>query len=109
MARRRKTRRRDPHRDPARVLTEYHESGLSRRAFCESTGVPLSTLGYWLRKAGKTRTEPTSLIPVRVMAAVEANSMPLEVLLANERVVRVRGDFDAELLAKLICVVEAAC
>ena len=33
------------------VLTRYHASGLTQRAFCEQVGVPLSTLQWWLVKA----------------------------------------------------------
>ena len=28
----------------------FRESGLSRKVWCQQNGIPLSTLGYWIRK-----------------------------------------------------------
>ena len=108
MARPRKTRRRDWRRDATRIVEQYHQSGLSRRSFAESVGMPVSTLGYWVRKSKKPQAETAHLIPVR-WAPVESSRALLEVVLPNERVVRVCGDVDAELLAKVLSVVDPSC
>lgn len=39
------------------ILDAFHRSGLSRRAFCAETGVPRSTLDWWL--ARERRAVPT--------------------------------------------------
>lgn len=41
------------------VVAEFERSGLSRRAFCEETAVPLSTLNWWLTKARRAARVPT--------------------------------------------------
>lgn len=36
------------------VCGEFRDSGMTRKAFCESRGVALSTLGYWLKRLSET-------------------------------------------------------
>ena len=36
---------------PQQTLTRFHQSGLTQRAFCEQTGLPVSTLQWWLARA----------------------------------------------------------
>ena len=40
------------------VVAEFQQSGLSRRAFCDETAVPLSTLNWWLTKARRAARVP---------------------------------------------------
>ena len=40
------------------MVAEFQRSGLSRRAFCEETTVPLSTLNWWLTKARRAVRAP---------------------------------------------------
>lgn len=55
------------------MVERYLRSGQTRRAFCESEGVALSTLDWWLRK-GKARSG-TSGIAFREVKGV---SSPME-------------------------------
>jgi len=32
------------------IVRRYHESGMTRKAFCEANGVALSTLDLWIRR-----------------------------------------------------------
>ena len=36
------------------ICQEFRDSGMTRKAFCESRGVALSTLGYWLNRLSET-------------------------------------------------------
>jgi len=40
------------------ICGEFRDSGMTRKRFCESRGVALSTLGYWLKRLSETT--PTS-------------------------------------------------
>ena len=33
-----------------KICREFRDSGMTRKAFCESRGIALSTLGYWLAR-----------------------------------------------------------
>jgi len=51
----------------------------------------------------------TAIVPVRVVDAKAVAGEPFEVVLANDRVIRVAPDFDADALARLLAVVESRC
>lgn len=51
------------------MVAEFQRSGLSRRAFCEETAVPLSTLNWWLTKARRAARVP-AFTEVRLPAVV---------------------------------------
>src|SRR3954468_18878322 len=90
------------------LLSEYRNRGeMTRRAFCESRGMSLSMLDYYVRRYG-TESKPEKGKLVRV----ELESPPLTgnftVVLQNGR--RIEGEWnfaDAE-LARLIRIVEGA-
>jgi hypothetical protein len=43
------------------ICREFRDSGMTRKAFCESNGVALSTLGYWLKRLSESKpTNETS-------------------------------------------------
>src|SRR3954469_18283023 len=64
MARRRST------EEIQQVLEEYQASGMTRIAYCQQSGVALSTLDRYLRRHGGTRQR---LIRVRVAKAPESD------------------------------------
>ena len=39
-------------------IQDFYKSGLSRKQWCQEHQVPLSTLGYWIRKQAQKRSEP---------------------------------------------------
>jgi len=50
----------------AGVVAEYERSGLTRRSFCEQTGVAVSTLDYWRRKVRDGNR--ARIVPVKIEA-----------------------------------------
>ena len=54
----------------AGVVAEYERSGLTRRSFCEQTGVAVSTLDYWRRQVGEGSR--ARIVPVKMEAAEAA-------------------------------------
>lgn len=66
---RRKRRIRRSREEIALLLEDYNSSGLSQRAYAESKGLSLSTLGNWLklsRLEGDPGTRPR-LVPVKIV------------------------------------------
>jgi DNA-binding transcriptional regulator LsrR (DeoR family) len=51
------------------ICREYHESGMTRKAFSESRGVARSTLGYWLKRLPEPEasTKISELVPLGTM------------------------------------------
>ncbi|MBE7540726.1 MAG: transposase [Opitutaceae bacterium] len=54
----------------AGVVAEYERSGLSRRRFCERTGVAVSTLDYWRRQVRDG--DRARIVPVKIQATEPA-------------------------------------
>jgi hypothetical protein len=90
------------------LLREQASSGLSLRAFAASRGVSANTLQYWKYKRARW-DEVFEEIRVVPAAAVERNTAPLEVVLSGGRAVRVHGDFDADVLRRLLTALESPC
>jgi len=44
------------------VLRDFRDSGLSRKAFCDQTGVSLASLGYWLKKERSPVTDDSRMV-----------------------------------------------
>jgi len=73
--------------------------------------VALSSLTYWLRKereSGGPGDRGPTLVPVQVVDSPWAGQW-FEVILPNERMIRVPSRFDREALAVLVRVVDSAC
>ena len=47
-----------PHKDWRSIVEAFRRSGLTRREFCDQTGVPPSTLNWWLTRARRATTGP---------------------------------------------------
>jgi len=97
--------------DIERLVNAYHTSGLTQRAFARRRGLSPATLSYWLRRGkskGKTRSMPSepTLVPVEVVDAPAGVGEPFEIVLANDRIVRVVPSFDEGALRRLLSVVE---
>jgi transposase-like protein len=99
------------------IVKEFESSGMNRTAFAKSKGLHPSVFCRWLRKlrgeeSGEQGT-PNPLVRVRVRPSREPGSQevssPLEVVLANGRVVRVPSGFEEETLGKLVKVLEERC
>jgi hypothetical protein len=85
-----------------RMLEEWEASGLTRRAFCQKRGLPVTTFDYWRREhAGRPR-----VVEVEV-AAPEPAAPSFRLLLFNGRRIECSSLADEE-LARLIRIAERA-
>jgi len=87
-----------------RLLNEYERSGLTRRAYCEQIGIPVSTFDYYRRR--QIEAGNRELVPVRIAEPVKHSRFT--VVLANGRQVKSGWEFGAEDLVRLIRVLERA-
>ena len=55
-----------------KIREEFRDSGMTRKAFCKSRGIALSTLGYWLKRLSVPASSPQSSAFVP-MGTVELN------------------------------------
>jgi transposase-like protein len=102
--------RRDP-AEIARLIDAYHGSGLTQRAFARRHGISPATLSHWVRKGkpanGKhSRSAGPVLVPVELVDAPAPVAEAFEIVLRNDRRVRVASVFDERALRKLLAVVE---
>ncbi len=84
-----------------RLLAACEGSGLSAKAFSAETGVPLSTLAYWKRRAA---ADPgPRFVPV-VVAPHERAALDVAV---GAAIVRVPADFDDAHLVRVVRALSA--
>jgi len=75
------------------------------RAFCARHRLPPPTFYAWRRRLQRRAAERTAFLPVQVVAdTAPPPASPLEVVLADGAVVRVRAGFDAATLRHLLAV-----
>lgn len=95
-----------------RIVEGFKSSDLSLSAYSRSVEVPQTSLGTWIRKS-KTNTEgsrgASALIPVHLVEKKVTASEPFEVVLGNNRIVRIFPGFNPDALAQVIQVVEESC
>jgi len=87
--------------DTNHIITQFKESGLTQKAFCEKNQVPSSTLAYHLRKQknaqavnGRKRPVQDQFIPVSLTGNSGSN-VPCSIII-------VKGNFSLESLSALI-------
>jgi hypothetical protein len=84
------------------LLKQYRERGnMTRRGFCESQGISLSMLDYYLRRYGKSETASVKLARVEIQAERTGR---IALVLANGR----RIECGEEHLSQLIRAAEGA-
>jgi len=89
------------------LVRDFEQSGLRRKAFCETRGLALHTLDYY-RHRERTRRMATAveeLLPVELIGATPACG-GLRVELANGRRIVVEAGFDVAHLKRLVAVLE---
>lgn len=86
----------------AELLAGYERSGLTRREYCEQSGVPVTTFDYYRR----SRSKRTALVPVRVEPASGPSLLTL--VCANGRRIEVPSQFSEDGLLRLLRVAERA-
>lgn len=109
------------------VIRRWERSGLSQADFCRRRSIPVGTFSSWKWRLGVAQechpaaarqarrpaaprqpSTPPLFYPVRVVDSRSWSPAPLEVVLAGGRVLRVRADFDAAVLCKLVSTLERA-
>ena len=89
----------------AGIVEEYQQSGKTRDVFGVERDTSVKWLGYHLRKQrGAVRTRP-SMLPVELVSSPTSDAM-LRVELANYGRIAVGASFDAELLPRVVAVLE---
>jgi hypothetical protein len=101
------TRRHRSQAEGERLVRDFEQSGLSRKAFCTARGVAMHTLDYY-RHRDRIRwpvAGTEQLVPVELIDSAAALGS-LRVELANGRRVVVEAGFDALHLKRLLAVLE---
>ncbi len=113
--------RKRPRRSRAEWVEEirrWRESGQSAAEYAAKHGLHAGTLGGWASKVrdveaakpGGRRGRESMFVPLRVAhvapASARAESGEIEVLLLNGRRVRISGNFDGEVVERLLSIVE---
>ena len=89
----------------AELLRRYDDSGLSQKRFASEHGIPVSTLGLWLRGRRSQKATGIEVVPVQLSDA--ARGSVIEIVVRGDRLVRVDTGFDTESLSKVIDVLES--
>jgi len=121
-----RTRRRRNREEADRLVMEYEQCGLTRRAFCQQHGISLATLDNYRRQRACGPGQAQDAAPVAISASavtfvpvelVERSSphrqtaddgASLHIELAGGRRIAVTAGFDAGTLTRLIAVLEQA-
>jgi transposase len=90
------------------VLARWRSSGLSVRAYCELHRISQPSFYWWRREVSRRDSTRPRFLPVRVVpdAVAPDGDGAIEVVLANERSLRVRPGFDRATLVRLLDVLE---
>jgi hypothetical protein len=90
-----------------RLVRDFEQSGLSRKAFCTARGVALHTLDYYRHRDRVRRpvAETEQLVAVELIDPTPAGSS-LRVELGNGRRLVVEAGFDVSHLKRLLAALE---
>jgi hypothetical protein len=86
-------------------LREFRKSGLSRRAFCDQSGIKKSSLDYWLARLSKP-TKVTGLVEVKP-AVPPSPGGRLEVVVGGRYRIEIHGAVDGELFREVVHALES--
>ena len=97
-----------------RMVRGQARSGLSIRAWCRARDLQEPAFYWWRARLGRTdrsrkaRSRKPTLIPVRVSAQEKTDpEWQIEIVLAGDRRIRVRGPVDRPMLADVLAMLEA--
>ena len=101
-------------------LLRWSESGLSQRQFCQQQGLSPHAFTWWKARYRAELNLPYRAVKkgsaknitgrfVEVMVASHTPELLYEVVLPNNRAIRLAERFDPDVLKKLITVVESVC
>jgi transposase len=90
-----------------RWIALWQSSGLSVAAFCARHGLASASFYAWRRTLQRRAAQPVPLLPVQLVPEQTLPaSLPLEVVLADGRLVRVPVGFDAATLRQLLTLLQ---
>jgi len=107
-----------------RMLAECERSAVSQVVFARKRGISVQTLRWWKSRLAREAASPAarrlskdrkrgrpldraSFVPVSLLPPEPNGDLAsIEVVVAHDRVVRIRGDFDPVLLRKVILTME---
>lgn len=100
-----------PHHTPeqrAQILSDYHQSGLTQKAFAAQAGIGCSTLTFWLRKAAAAAANGSqpAFVPVPNLLSAAGRAMPYRIEFAQGLAVSVGSGFQTQELAALLQLVQ---
>jgi hypothetical protein len=105
-----KKRRRRSSQEITALIEEYRQSGQTRREFCQSHGLALSSFQSSIRRR-RQRTRKTECDAVREVQIVGAGlgmgSSGLAVISHSGYEIRVERDFDSSVLRRLLAALES--
>ena len=84
-------------------IAQWQTSGLTVAAFCARHDLASASFYAWRRTLQRRAAQPPRFVPVQLVAGPPP-ATPLEVVLADGRVVRVAPGFDATTLRQLLAV-----
>jgi hypothetical protein len=101
----------------AERVTRWEQSGQTAKVFAVQEGVSAQSLSWWKWKLGqraegqyaarRAQVVPLSFVRLEPTVREQApEALPLEVVLAGGRVVRVPARFDAQALRQVVAVLE---
>jgi hypothetical protein len=88
------------------LVEEFISGGMSRSAFCRTSGLAPKTLRRHLKVGKQKPKQAARLVAVELEQKAAQKANALEVVLAGGRRVEVRPGFDASTLQALIAVLE---
>ena len=92
------------------LIEEYRQSGKTRREFCQSHGLALSSFQSSIRRrpqrSGKTERDAIQEVQL-VGSALEMRSCGLAVISRSGYQIRVERDFDSMVLRRLLAALES--
>ena len=104
-----KKRRRRSSQEFTALIEEYRQSGQTRREFCQSHGLDLSSFQSSIRRRRQRsgKIERDALREVQIVgAALEMRSCGLAVISRSGYQIRVERDFDSLVLRRLLAALE---
>jgi len=92
------------------LIEEYRQSGQTRREFCQSHGLALSSFQSSIRRrrqrSGKTERDAIREVQI-VGTALETRSCALAVISRSGYQIRVERDFDSMVLRRLLAALDS--
>jgi hypothetical protein len=102
-----KKRRRRSSQEITALIEEYRQSGQTRREFCQSRGLALSSFQSSIRRR-RPKTAGEAIREVQIVgAALEKRSCGLAVISGSGYQIRVERDFDSLVLRRLLAALES--